>query len=55
MPTLARERPEFAPPVRIHTHDSHLIVCTMTDNDALILRVLGGRQDWLTILDAADP
>ena len=38
----------------IHTHDRHLIVYAITDNDVLILRVLGGRQDWLTILNAAD-
>jgi toxin ParE1/3/4 len=24
MPTVARERAEFTPPVRIHTHDSHV-------------------------------
>ncbi|MCW0183083.1 MAG: type II toxin-antitoxin system RelE/ParE family toxin [Zavarzinia sp.] len=54
MPTLARERGEFTPPVRIHVHQSHLIVYTIADTDIVILRLLGGRQDWLSILKAAD-
>ena len=54
MPLLARERPEFTPPVRIHTHHSHIIVYTITENDVVVLRVLGAWQDWMTILNAAD-
>ena len=54
MPTLARERSEFKPPVRIHVHESHLIVYTIAEEHVTILRLLGGRQDWVSILKAAD-
>jgi toxin ParE1/3/4 len=54
MPGLARERPEFVPPVRIHTHESHLIVYVITGDHIAILRLLGGRQDWMSVLRAAD-
>ncbi|MCW2283424.1 toxin ParE1/3/4 [Rhodoblastus acidophilus] len=54
MPTLARERREFKPPVRIHVHESHLIVYTSAGDRVTILRVLGGRQDWLSILKASE-
>lgn len=54
LPTLARERTEFDPPVRIHAHEGHLIVYTLSDDNLIILRLLGGRQDWMPILRAAD-
>ena len=54
MPTLARERSEFEPPVRIHIHESHLIIYIVADDCVQILRLLGGRQDWISILKAAD-
>lgn len=54
LPTLARERTEFEPPVHIHVHESHLIVYVLTDDNVVILRLLGGRQDWISILKAAD-
>ena len=54
MPTLARERSEFKPPVRIHVHESHLIVYMIAEDYVQILRLLGGRQDWVSILKAAD-
>jgi toxin ParE1/3/4 len=54
MPGLARERHEFSPPVRIHVHDSHLIVYGLSRGRVVILRLLGTRQDWLSILKAAD-
>ncbi len=54
MPTLARERGEFTPPVRIHVHQSQLIVYTIGKDHVAILRLLGGRQDWVSILKAAD-
>jgi toxin ParE1/3/4 len=53
MPTPAREHCEFSPPVRIHVHGSH-IVYRIADDQVSILRLLGGRQDWLSILKAAD-
>ena len=55
MPTLARERAEFTPPVRIHTHEAHVIVYTIAVDYVVILRLLGGRQDWASILKATDP
>lgn len=54
MPTLAGERSEFEPPVRIHTYQSHLVVYTIAKDHVVIPRLLGGRQDWVSILKAAD-
>jgi toxin ParE1/3/4 len=54
MPAMARERYEFDPPVRIHTHQSHLIIYTVSDDHIKILRLLGGKQDWRAILRAVD-
>jgi toxin ParE1/3/4 len=53
-PTLARERAEFSPPVRIQSHEGHLVIYLVTEGEVVVLRVLGGRQDWLAILKAAD-
>jgi len=46
MPRLARERPEFTPPVRIHPTGPHLIVHRIADDHLDVLRVLGARRDW---------
>ncbi|MGF6231219.1 toxin ParE1/3/4 [Inquilinus ginsengisoli] len=54
MPTLAREHREFDPPVRIHVYRSHLVIYTHTGDHVAILRLLGGRQDWIAVLKAAD-
>jgi toxin ParE1/3/4 len=43
---LARERGEFTPPVRVHFHNSHVIVYLAQDDGILIIRVLDGRQNW---------
>ena len=51
---MAREWTEFDPPVRIHVHRSHLIVYTQRDDHIVVLRVLGGRQDWQAILRALE-
>ena len=53
-PILARERKEFNPPVRIHVHESHLIIYLFTDQEVVIVRLIGGRQDWYSILKAAE-
>jgi toxin ParE1/3/4 len=45
-PRLARERPEFNPPVRLHPYQSHMIVYVVDDAGVLIVRVLQGRQEW---------
>lgn len=44
-PYLARERPEFDPPVRVHPYRSHTIAYIVRDGGILIIRVLHGRQD----------
>jgi toxin ParE1/3/4 len=54
MPTIARERAEFDPPVRIHAHQSHLIIYTIGDDHIVVLRLLGARQDWSAILHAME-
>ena len=45
-PLAARERTEFAPPVRMHFCGAHVIVYLARETDVLIVRVLHGRQDW---------
>ncbi len=54
MPELAREYAEFTPPVRIHAHHNTLIVHTIAVDHIIVLRLLGGKQDWMAILKAAD-
>lgn len=49
-PVLARERAEFTPLVHIHTHQSHLVVYRVEDDHVLIVRILGGEQNWIDIL-----
>ena len=53
-PLIARERTEFTPPVRIHPTGPHLIVHRIDGTTLAILRVLGGQQDWQSILHALD-
>ncbi|MDO8837434.1 MAG: type II toxin-antitoxin system RelE/ParE family toxin [Parvibaculum sp.] len=45
-PLIARERPEFRPPVRFHFHRAHVVVYLIDGESVLIVRVLHGRQDW---------
>ncbi|MDP2697052.1 type II toxin-antitoxin system RelE/ParE family toxin [Thalassospira sp.] len=54
MPTMARERPEFSPPVRLHPFGSSLIVYRVDPDHITILRLLGGSQNWQDILHAID-
>lgn len=53
MPELGRERVEFDPPVRLHLSGEHIIYRIAADH-LVILRILGGKQDWATILRALD-
>ncbi len=54
-PRMARERPEFNPPVRLHPYQSHLIVYMLDDDGVLIVRVLHGRQEWEACLTTIEP
>ena len=52
MPELAPERSDFSPSVRIHPSGRHLIVYRISGENLDILRILGGRQDWVSTLRA---
>ena len=54
MPTLARERTEFDPPVRIHPTAEHLIIYRVDGDLILVIRILGGRQNWRAMLEIID-
>ena len=54
MPTIARERMEFDPPVRIHPAAEHLIIYCIAADEILIVRILGGRQNWRAMLEVID-
>jgi toxin ParE1/3/4 len=54
MPEIARERREFDPPVRVHPCAQHVIIYRIEADHLVILRVLGGRQDWQAALDSTD-
>ena len=44
-PTIAAERRNFAPPVRIHPYEKHLIVYIIEDGGIVIVRVLHQSMD----------
>ena len=46
LPSMARERLEISPPVRVHFHGSHVIAYAIDEDDIVILRVLHERCDW---------
>ena len=50
MPEQALELLEFNPPVRIFPCAKHIIVYRIDAQAIVILRVLGAKQDWITIL-----
>ena len=50
MPRMAPRRTEFDPPVRIYPSAEHVIVYRIKRDHLVILRILGGRQDWFSIL-----
>ena len=54
MPEIARERREFDPPVRVHPSAQHVIIYRIEADHLVILRVLGGRQNWQAVLDLTD-
>ena len=46
MPLMAAERKDIDPSVRIHRHERHLIVYTITEDGILIIRVRHHSEDW---------
>lgn len=49
-PLMARERPEFRPPVRVHFYQAHVVVYSIQKHGILIIRVVHGKQDWERLL-----
>ncbi|MEM6649625.1 MAG: type II toxin-antitoxin system RelE/ParE family toxin [Pseudomonadota bacterium] len=45
-PTLARERKETKPPVRIHPYKSHVVIYTIQNETVNIQRIRHGRENW---------
>lgn len=54
MPEQARELLDFNPPVRIFPSAKHIIIYRIAGRAIVIIRVLGARQDWMTILHKLD-
>ena len=54
MPEQARELLDFNPPVRIFPSAKHIIIYRIAGRAIVIIRVLGARQDWMTILRKLD-
>ncbi len=54
MPTIARERTEFVPPIRIHPAAEHLIIYCAKGDMLLVIRILGSRQNWRALLEVID-
>jgi toxin ParE1/3/4 len=49
-PFISRERAEFRPPVRVHRHQSHVIIYSLSDTDLIVVRVAHMRQNWANLL-----
>ena len=54
MPEQARELLDFDPPVRIFPSAKHIIIYRIAGRAIVIIRILGARQDWITILHKLD-
>lgn len=54
MPGIGKERDEFEPSVRLYIHRGHLVIYVLREDRVVILRVLGGNQDWQSIVDAIE-
>lgn len=50
-PELAREREEFAPPVRIHPSGSHLVIYRRDGQGVEIIRILHAHQNLMAYLN----
>ncbi len=47
---LGREHDEINPPVRLYRYESHHILYAIRDGELLVLRVLHGSVDWISLL-----
>lgn len=50
-PLIARERSEFTPPIRMHRHQSHLIIYRVIDDHLQIIRVVHMKQNWSALFE----
>jgi toxin ParE1/3/4 len=50
-PLIARERSEFTPPIRIHRHQSHVIIYRMNRDCIDIVRIVHMKQNWSALLE----
>jgi len=51
-PEIARERREYAPPIRVLGYRSHVIIYRETEDSLEVIRIRHGREDWAS--DFAD-
>ena len=49
-PGMARERPEFSPPVRLYPYRSHIVVYLAHDESLYVIRLLHAKSDWQSLL-----
>ncbi len=49
-PKLGVLRREVEPPVRVHSHKSHMIIYRETDQGFRIERILHARQNWRALI-----
>lgn len=54
-PDMGREWREVDPPIRLHSHRSHIVAYRIQTDHVLIIRVLHGREDWAALIAAPDP
>lgn len=54
MPEIVRGRREVDPPVHLHPSAQHVFVYRSEADYPIVLRVLGGRQNWQAFLDLAE-
>jgi toxin ParE1/3/4 len=50
-PEMASERQETIPPVRVHRHQSHLIIYRIEADHIAVIRILHYRRYWPALLD----
>lgn len=51
-PDLGRPRPETNPPVHCHPHERHVVLYVVDMSGIVVLRILGGWQNWQHVLSS---